>query len=386
MEKQIDFIHTVKRENNNKRSFLLLNNKQSKHTPSKPYETFSMLEELTLSVKSFKNNHDNTIIIGFAETATAIGHYIGSKLQIPTIHTTRENTKELEVLFFSEQHSHATEQKIIKNDLDKFINESSSINSNKEFNILFAEDELTTGNTIVNSVNIIKNTYLNYKINFGVVSIINCMSDENIKVFKENNINYFYCSKYKIPNNIDNIIKNINQKQDEQIENTKKIENNINLINYNNNTDFRRFLNYQKRKEYIEDFIKYNSQLINNTKNEKILVLGTEEFMYLPLVLAGELENNNNDVYCQGTTRSPICPSNEQGYIIKNRSKIRSLYNENRITYIYNLEEYSKIIIVTDCNFCYENKNKGFADLIGAVNKYSKDITVIQVKKELENE
>ncbi len=52
------------------------------------------------------------------------------------------------ISIFSESHSHATEQKLVKTDLDKIIG--------KTDRIIFIEDEVTTGNTILNIVRLIQ--------------------------------------------------------------------------------------------------------------------------------------------------------------------------------------------------------------------------------------
>ena len=54
--------------------------------------------------------------------------------------------KQLQILFFSEAHSHATEQKLVKDDIDRVINDIDRI--------VFIEDEVTTGNTIMNIIKI----------------------------------------------------------------------------------------------------------------------------------------------------------------------------------------------------------------------------------------
>ena len=65
----------------------------------------------------------------------------------------------------------------------------------------------------------------------------------------------------------------------------------------------------------------------------KVLVIGTEENMFLPTVLASML---NGDV--KATTRSPIEPSSTAGYPISSRTVLNSAYEGGRTTYLYNME------------------------------------------------
>ena len=56
-----------------------------------------------------------------------------------------------QIFIFSEAHSHATEQKLVKDDIDRVINDIDRI--------VFIEDEVTTGNTIMNIIKIITKEY-----------------------------------------------------------------------------------------------------------------------------------------------------------------------------------------------------------------------------------
>lgn len=361
-------ISVAKRENNPKREFLLLNTLQGKHVPSKPIETFEMFNALAENVKNNLSNYSDFVAIGFAETATAIGLSVGQFLNIPTMQTTRENIENVEYLFFSEEHSHATEQKIIKNDLDLLLEKGVR-------GILFLEDELTTGNTIINGINIIRNTYKDLNINFAVASIINCMEDEHFKRFKDNNVECFYCAKYEAKSNIDGI-KNIVGKADENYEvisDIKAIED-IKISKFEKAYNLRRQFAYLDLKNMSEEFVNDFSEdtSLNDNENKKILVLGTEEFMYIGLLFAKKLEDLGNETYFHATTRSPMLPSDDKNYIIKNRQKLRSVYDENRTTFIYNLQKYDEVFIVTDTNNTSES-NKGLTDLISALKNFGNE-------------
>ena len=75
--------------------------------------------------------------MGFAETATAIGAQAAITVGADYIQTTREVIPGVNYLFFSEEHSHATEQKLVKDDIDRAAAETDRI--------IFIEDEVTTG-------------------------------------------------------------------------------------------------------------------------------------------------------------------------------------------------------------------------------------------------
>ena len=74
-------------------------------------EIFKKLADL---IKEYFIN-EKLLLIGFAETATAIGATVSTELDTYYIQTTREDMGDVDYLFFSEEHSHATEQKVVKN-------------------------------------------------------------------------------------------------------------------------------------------------------------------------------------------------------------------------------------------------------------------------------
>lgn len=115
-------------------------------------------------------------MIGFAETATAIGAQAAITLETKYIQTTREVIPDARYLFFSEAHSHATEQKLVKDDIDRVINDIDRI--------VFIEDEVTTGNTIMNIIKIITKEYQK-KTKFAVASLLNGMTEEYLKIYQD---------------------------------------------------------------------------------------------------------------------------------------------------------------------------------------------------------
>ena len=72
MYKEEDLVCVARRENNTKRSYLVVNRLQAKHIPAKPGRTLELFDQLAQLVKREYGN-ETLLLIGFAETATAIG-------------------------------------------------------------------------------------------------------------------------------------------------------------------------------------------------------------------------------------------------------------------------------------------------------------------------
>ena len=143
------------RSNNPKRDYLFVNKIQCKHIPAKPSEMINMCYELANKVNERieeigqLNRDDKILVVGFAETATAIAGFVADKLKYNNylIRTTREDIDDaIPLLTFEEEHSHATTQMLFTHSGDL------RLRLDKFKMVLFVEDEISTGNTICNFI------------------------------------------------------------------------------------------------------------------------------------------------------------------------------------------------------------------------------------------
>ena len=171
------YIKIAKRENNNKRGFLIVNPDLGKHVPQKPKRIFDLFDK---TASLFPEDWDPkcTLVIGFAETATALGLHYACKNNCRFIQTTREKIAG-ERIYFSEEHSHASEQFLRKPDLESITH------------IMFVDDEITTGKTVLNAITAMNQAY-HKKFHYGVTSVINSMTKKQREAYRENNIE-LYC-------------------------------------------------------------------------------------------------------------------------------------------------------------------------------------------------
>lgn len=362
MEDMCNYIKIAKRLNNNKRGYLIVNANQGKHLPVSPVKAIDMFSKLAKILKKEYQN-ERLLLIGFAETATAIGSYVAIEINSLYIQTTREEMPGLEYLFFSEEHSHATEQKLIKNDIDNVIN--------KIDRIIFIEDEVTTGKTIRNIIDVIKNKYEN-NIMFSVASIINGMNDENMKIYKQLGINLHY------------LVKTDNARFEENIKNIKDdgkcIRVNGKQIDYRelvyySEINARRLVKAEEYAAACENLWKIYKDVLCKDDVNNVLVVGTEEFMYPALFIGKQLENNGKIVKSHSTTRSPIAASVEADYPIFARYELPSAYDDSRQTYLYNVLDYDLVCIITDAS---KKHKDGINALVSLFSEHTKNIIVIR--------
>ena len=177
-----DTLRLAKRYNNTKRSYLLVNPLQAKHIPVSPTESLNMMNALG---KKLSEKYPKTkLIIGFAETATAIGAAVAECFSpnCVYVHTTRESVpRVIDWVYSAEEHSHATEQKLIGDYLGGWISATDSV--------IFVDDEITTGKTLINLIDQLRAKYpqLNKK-QVIAASILNRVSAVNELRLSEANI------------------------------------------------------------------------------------------------------------------------------------------------------------------------------------------------------
>ncbi|MFN8670486.1 MAG: phosphoribosyltransferase domain-containing protein [Candidatus Sericytochromatia bacterium] len=312
---------------NKKRGFLFISKVLGKHIPCKPSIMEKNYIELAKKLSHISNiKNKPTIVIGFAETATALGNGVFEKLALEKafyIHTTRYKTNSKFLADFKEEHSHAPSQYLYcpnSVELQEIMNSAE--------NIILVDDEFTTGKTINNIVEKLKITLPNVK-NYYFVSILNWIKNLNTDNYFSLYKDEFDFESFDIE--VDNSI--ISEMQEEK--------NLTAIIPYN----FGRFgiknLNYD-----FENFMLKNNINLTELQDKKILILGTAEFMYLPYVFALFLEKKGVNVYYQSTTRSPINIDID----ILSKITFKDNYYENIDNFVYNVidKSYDKVFV------CYE--------------------------------
>ncbi len=360
---QKDIVRIAKRENNLKRGYLVVNPQQGKHVPVKPSKAIALFRTLAECIKD-KYDNETLLVVGFAETATAIGAQTAIELQAKYIQTTREIISDADYLLFSEAHSHATEQKLVKDDIDAAIQWIDRI--------VFVEDEVTTGNTIMNIIRLLRGTY-SKKINYTILSLLNGMDENAINRCRQENIDLYYIIKTDHSHfeekadayRLDGAYIGINPKENIDYR----------LLNVKGCMNARRLIEgsaYEKACRKLSDAVLEQLEI---TPGEHLLVLGTEEFMYPALYIGSRLEEKGCEVFCHATTRSPIAVSTESEYPLHVRYELESVYDRKRKTYIYDIKQYDRVIIVTDSNL---SESGALYSLVNAVQMNNKKIEVVR--------
>lgn len=331
-----DILKIAKRHNNNKRAYLLINPLQGKHIPTSPTVAMEMMK--TLGDKVAVKYHDAKLVIGFAETATAIGAVVANSLNENCIYiqTTRENFSG-NFIEFLEEHSHAPQQKLYAEKLADRINATSTI--------IFVDDELSTGKTLRNMIRQLKSAYpnLNDK-KLVAAAIINRLTPKNENLLATDGISCEFLLKLRDEifdvTEFVTVAPKILNAADASL---KKIS--FQKINFNFNPRFGVNIH-----EYIKNLKKRGGEVANliSQNSGSVLVLGTEECM-LPAIFTGKiLENRGAKVFTHATTRSPIGVSCQNNYPITEGYQLKSFYDTARTNFIYNLKYYDTVFVISD--------------------------------------
>lgn len=355
-----ELINMAKRENNKKRSFLIVNPSQAKHMPVQASQTLKLFKELSAELKKYVSEEDNILFIGFAETATAIGAGVASEFPDSFyMHTTREIVDNANMIVeFKELHSHATQQTLQCNDWENIINGKN--------HIIFVEDEISTGTTIMNFVNALKeNKKVPENMKFSVCSIINGMTEERKKELEKQNVFFIYLLKISMAGH-EGIEYNSPAVTLNKQENCHK-----NISHININKDYMNARTGVNTRDYINAVDNISETILDKLSDykiedeDKIAVIGSEEFMYPAILTAYKIENayKSCQVVTHSTTRSPAEPHNEENYPLKSRASIDSFYEHNRNTFLYNTyHNYKLVILITDSTTDNPCAEKSFTD------------------------
>ena len=167
-----DILRLARRYQNTKRAYLLVNPLQAKHIPASPSAALTMMETLGSCVRKISSS--SRLVIGFSETATAIGAACAKALGTNCFYlqTTREPLPEVtDWIVFSEEHSHATQQKLCSEHLAARLAASQGL--------VFVDDELSTGKTVRNLVARLRSAFPTLKLPMTAASLINRMDAVN---------------------------------------------------------------------------------------------------------------------------------------------------------------------------------------------------------------
>lgn len=328
-----------------------------------------------------------TLFIGFAETATALGHAVFESFSDNAfyIHTTRENITEAKnKIAFEEEHSHATSHRIYPLGFDMLESDCP---------VVIVDDEITTGKTALNIIEAIHRIHPRRA--YSVLSILDWRTTEHRALFdeKEKTLDAEIQTVSLLAGTME-VNRTSHNKLPLRISDALKESCPMNSIAMNTAGAFPAEVEHLSLDSFFSQFVLCSSTDSNGDKNtspyikgtgrfgiqseentvmreqlrqaglylkrfrnsKKTLCMGTGEFMYIPMKIASFM---GEGISYQSTTRSPIWPNNTDGYGAKNAFVFKSPEDANITNYFYNIPygHYGEIYIF----FEREIKKKGWS-------------------------
>jgi hypothetical protein len=369
---------------NKKRSFLFVSKVLGKHIPVNPYVSLlsgaslallyqqqrELVHDISLGLTSILNAIQDpqrakstyelfktdptqliepTLFIGFAETATALGHSMFECFKGPAyyLHTTREEICGMDAtITFEEEHSHATSHRCYAIHAALFT---------KAKTIVLVDDEITTGNTSLNIIRVLHNTYQHST--FIVASLLDWRSSANRQSFldleKELEIT-IQClsliegkievtgspdvsSEVVLPFIVDKKVHLMKHSLAHFFESIAVSS--TNGLGQSNSTSYLlgtgRFGLSVADHLVLEDNIQLAVKYLQSKRTGiRTLCMGTGEFMYIPMRLAAEM---GEGILYQSTTRSPIFPHPSADYAVSHAYPFASPDDPMTLNFMYNI-------------------------------------------------
>ena len=278
-----------------------------------------------------------SVVLGFAETATALGHIVADVLRAPYLHSTRRRVPGVVAVgTFEEEHSHATSHLLLPADPNFFTTSGP---------LVLVDDELSTGQTALNTIMALH--AVTPRVRYVIAALVDLRSTEDVqrmatvaaKLGADIDVVALAAGTIQLPSNI----LDVGQSLVAAREAADRISAD-NRISRDSAWDARSTPAFNStatdawptglREGARHGFTPVDKHLLVRTMTAaafrlargfaggKILVLGHEELMYAPLCLALALVDQvpaGARVRFSTTTRSPILAVDDLGYAARTK-------------------------------------------------------------------
>ncbi len=366
-------IFSMAARNNPKRSYLFVSKLIGKHIPVQPRVPFTagfllasrLSETMGLPVSKTEVaaaagaltqglNHEiprapyhlpgKALFIGFAETATALGHSVCSCFtgDIDYLHTTRENLEgTADTIYFSEDHCHAPDQRCLIN--------STPLMKNNDL-IVLVDDEITSGDTCLNMIRSIQRKYPQRK--YVVLTILDWRTKEarlkyarmEEELATKIEVISLMCGHFQWDGTYSPVINNNNalagHGHKEPLPQVKLLHEKMGYeVQADDSNTYLGYtgrfgVNVRASAQLAREASVIGKRLAQLRKGPRTLCLGTGEFMYTPFLIGSCM---GEGVMVQSTTRSPVRPLNRADYAVKYAISFLDPFKPGVKNFVYNI-------------------------------------------------
>lgn len=349
---------------NPRRAQLLVSSVLGKHVPTDPRLVTDA--GLRLGAKARAAVTGDAVVLGYAETATALGHLVADAIGAPYLHSTRRVVDGIEsVADFYEEHSHATAHRLLPAD-PAFLARAETL--------VLVDDEVITGKTVVNTIRALHKKFPHK--HYVVAALVDLRSEEDrgrmersIKRLRATlDVVSLASGEIELPEDLaDNgnrLIDTVeNLRQLAGVEPSRRPRGEVVQVV----ATWPRAVPEGGRHGFAPSAAGSYESAVTVTAaavagripDGPVHVLGTEELMYAPLRIASALadrraaEGRRHEITYSTTTRSPVLDVDDPGYAIRTAITFPSHdapADGDGPRFAYNLREgaFETIVLVVD--------------------------------------
>ncbi len=343
---------------NPRRAHLVVSTVLAKHVPVRPSVALERAGQLAALVA--RSLTDVPVVMGFCETATGLGDAVAGALDgAGYVHTTRRpDPSRPTAAGFSEEHSHATEHHLQPGDL-----------LDDHRTVVLVDDELTTGTTALNTVAALNTAAalqaVRPRARWVLATLLDLRDDDARTAFARR------CAQLDVDVEVVALLDGTLHQPPDVLARAVPLQRDLvarpapspgparaRVVPHPRDwpsgvpTGGRYGLGPAAR-EARDRAVRRGAAGLELPPG-RVLVVGVEELMAAPVLLARTLEGRGLDVHVQSTTRSPVLPLDEPGYAVRRRLVFPSPDNAGRSSFLCNIavpddaEPWSAIVVVTE--------------------------------------
>lgn len=325
---------------NPRRAHLLVSTVLGKHVPTPPSVVIGAGEDLADLVRAALGGDVDVVVLGFAETATGLGHCVAARLRAHCyLHSTRRDVPgAITLAGFEEGHSHATSHLMQPTSAELFEN---------NLPLVLVDDEISTGATAIDAIKALHGQCPRER--YVVASLVDMRTGEHRRASDAAaaelgaRIDYVSLASGStvLPEGLTERVTALDAPE-------------LNIAGTRRGALARVDLPWPARVPdggrhgFLDGDTADFDQAIEVAvgvldsglePGRAVIVVGHEELMYLPLRVASSLERGGRDVRYQTTTRSPAYVMDRVGYPLRRGfTFVAPESGENEPRYLYNAQ------------------------------------------------